>query len=48
MFTQEKKRAVKPGDGFEDTAFGLWFENVKVCRKAALHVFAIQIPPIDS
>jgi hypothetical protein len=46
MFTP-KKRTVKPGDGFEDTAFRRWFENVKGCRKADLHVFAIQIPPID-
>jgi hypothetical protein len=28
MFTP-KKRTVKPGDAFENTAFYQWFENVR-------------------
>jgi hypothetical protein len=46
MFTP-KKRTVKPGDGFENSAFEQWFENVKGCREAALHLFVKQIPPTD-
>jgi hypothetical protein len=49
MFTQKKKKkTVNPGDAIENTAFGRWFENVKGRREAALHVFAKQIPRIDS
>jgi hypothetical protein len=47
MFTP-KKRTVKPGHAFENTAFEQWFENVKCCREAALHLFVKQIPPMDS
>jgi hypothetical protein len=36
VFTH-KKRTVKPGDAFENTAFEQWLENVKGCREAALH-----------
>jgi hypothetical protein len=43
MFTP-KKRTVKPGDAFENTAFERWFENVRGCREAALHFFVKQIP----
>ncbi len=43
-----KKRTVKPGDAFENTAFEQWFENVRGCRKAGLHLFVKQIPPTDS
>jgi hypothetical protein len=42
-----KKRTVKPGGAFENTAFEQWFENVKGCTEAALHVFVKQIPPTD-
>jgi hypothetical protein len=42
---QKKKRTVKPGDAFENTAFEQRFENVKGCREAALHLFVKQIPP---
>jgi hypothetical protein len=47
MFTP-KKRTVKPGDAFENSAFEQWFENVRDCREAALHLFVKQIPPTDS
>jgi hypothetical protein len=47
MFTPEK-RTVKPGDAFENTAFELWFENVKGRREAALSLSVKQMPPIDS
>jgi hypothetical protein len=47
MFTP-KKRTVKAGDAFENTAFWRWFENVKGRREAALHFLKKQIPPIDS
>jgi hypothetical protein len=43
MFTP-KKRTVKPGDAFENTAFYQWFEDVRGCREAALHLFVKQIP----
>jgi hypothetical protein len=43
-----KKRTVKPGDAFENTAFEQWFENVKGCRETALHLFVKQIPPTES
>ncbi len=39
---------VKPGDAFEIIAFEQWFENVRGCREAALHLFVKQIPPTDS
>ncbi len=38
MFTL-KKRTVKSGYAFENTAFEQWFENVKGRREACLHVF---------
>jgi hypothetical protein len=44
MFTL-KKQTTKPGNAFENTAFEQWFENVKGCREAALHLFVKQIPP---
>jgi hypothetical protein len=44
MFTI-KKRTVKPGDAFENTAFEQWFENVRGCRGAALHLSVKQMPP---
>jgi hypothetical protein len=47
MFTP-KKRTVKPGDAFKNSAFEHWFENVNGFRKAALHLFVRQIPPTDS
>jgi hypothetical protein len=47
MFTL-KKRTVKPGDAFINTEFDQWFDNVKRCREAALHLFVKQIPPTDS
>jgi hypothetical protein len=47
MFTL-KKRTVKPGDAFEDTAFEHRFENVECCREAAVHLFVKQKPPSDS
>jgi hypothetical protein len=47
MFTP-KKRTVKPGDAYKNSAFEQWFENVKGCREAALHLFVKQIPPTDS
>jgi hypothetical protein len=47
MFTP-KKPTVKPGDAFENNAFLQWFENVRGCREAALHLFMKQIPPTDS
>jgi hypothetical protein len=47
MFTP-KKRTFKPGYAFENTAFEQWFENVKGCREAALHLFLKLIPPTDS
>jgi hypothetical protein len=37
MFTP-KKRTVKPGGAFENTAFEQWFEDVNGCREAALHL----------
>jgi hypothetical protein len=37
-----KKRTVKPGDAFENTAFWQWFENVRGCREAVLHLFVKQ------
>jgi hypothetical protein len=43
-----KKWTVEPGYAFENTAFEQWFENVKGCREAALHLFLEQIPPTDS
>jgi hypothetical protein len=43
-----KKQTFKPGDAFENTAFEQWFENVKGCREAALHLFMKQTPPTDS
>jgi hypothetical protein len=43
-----KLRTVKPGDAFENTAFEQWFENVKGCREAALHLHVKLIPPIES
>jgi hypothetical protein len=43
-----KKRTVKPGDAFEKTAFWQWFENVRGCREAALHLFVKQIAPTSS
>jgi hypothetical protein len=43
-----KKRTVKTGDAFENTAFEQWFENVRGCREAALHLFVKQVPPTDS
>jgi hypothetical protein len=46
MFTP-KKRTVKPGDAFENTAFELVFENVSGCREASFHLFVKQIPPTD-
>jgi hypothetical protein len=39
-----KRRTVKPGVVFENTAYLQWFENVKGCREAALHFFVKQIP----
>jgi hypothetical protein len=47
MFTP-KKRIVKPGDAFENTAFEQWFENVRGCNEAALHLFLKHTPPTDS
>jgi hypothetical protein len=47
MFTS-KKRTVKPGDTFENTAFQQWFENVTGFREAALHLFVKQKPPTNS
>jgi hypothetical protein len=47
MFTP-KKGTFKPGDGFENAAFEQWFENVRDCREAALHLFVKQIPPTNS
>jgi hypothetical protein len=47
MFTP-KKLTFKPGDAFENTAFEQWFENVRGCGEAALHLFVKQIPPTDS
>jgi hypothetical protein len=44
MFTP-KKQTVTPGDAFENTAFEQWFEYVKGCREAALHLYVKQIPP---
>jgi hypothetical protein len=44
----QKKRTVKPGDAFEDSAFEQLFENVKGCREAAVHLSVKQIPPTDS
>jgi hypothetical protein len=46
MFTPQR-RTVKPGDAFENTAFEQWFEYVRGCREAAIHLFVKQIPPID-
>jgi hypothetical protein len=43
-----KKRTIKPGDAFEYIAFEQWFENVRGCREADLHLFVKQIPPTDS
>jgi hypothetical protein len=43
-----KKRTIKPGYTFENTAFLQWFENVRGCREAALRVFVKQISPTDS
>jgi hypothetical protein len=43
-----KKRTVKPGDAFKNTAFEQEFENFRGCREAALHLFGKQIPPTDS
>ncbi len=34
---KKKKRTVKPGDAFENTAFEQWFENVRGCTEAGLH-----------
>jgi hypothetical protein len=51
MFTptkKKKKRTVTPGDAFENNAFEQWFENVRGCREAAIHLFVKQIPPTDS
>jgi hypothetical protein len=42
------KRTVKPGDASENTAFEQWFENVRGCTEAALHLFVKQIPPTGS
>ncbi len=42
-----KKRNVRLGDAFENTAFEQWFENARGCREAALHLFVKQIPPTD-
>jgi hypothetical protein len=47
MFTPNK-RTVKPRDAFENSAFYQWFENVRGCRAAALHLFVKQIPPTHS
>jgi hypothetical protein len=47
MFTP-KTRTDKPGDAFENIAFEQWFENVRGCREAALHLFVKQILPTDS
>jgi hypothetical protein len=46
MFTP-KKRTVKPGDAFENTAFELVFDNVRGCREAAIYLFVNQIPRTD-
>ncbi len=45
-----QKQTVKPRDALknENTAFQQWFENVRGCREAALHLFVNQIPPTDS
>jgi hypothetical protein len=43
-----KKRTVKPGDAFENTAFEQWFENVKGYREAALPSCVKQAPLTDS
>jgi hypothetical protein len=34
-----QKRTVKTGDAFENLAFEQWFENVRGCREASLHLF---------
>jgi hypothetical protein len=47
MFTS-KKRTVKPGYAFENTAILQWFDNLMGCSEAALHLFVEQIPPTDS
>jgi hypothetical protein len=47
MFTL-RKRTMKPGDAFENSAFYQWFENIRGCREAALHLFVKQISPSDS
>jgi hypothetical protein len=46
MFTP-KKRTVKPGDTFENTANEQCFDNVRDCREAALRLFVKQISPTD-
>jgi hypothetical protein len=43
-----KKRTVKPRDAFENAAFEQWFENVRGCREAALHLIVKQISSTDS
>jgi hypothetical protein len=48
QYSTPKQRTVKPGDAFENFAFGKWFENARGCREAALHLFVKQIPPTDS
>jgi hypothetical protein len=47
IFTPQK-RTVKPGDAFGNAACSQWFENVRDCREAALHLFVKQIPPTES
>jgi hypothetical protein len=42
------RRAVKPRDAFENTAFELWLENFKGYREAALNLLVKQMPPMDS
>ncbi len=48
MFAPQKKRTVKAGDAFENTQFQQWFENVRGCREADLHIFVKQILRRDS
>jgi hypothetical protein len=47
MFTP-KNKPLSQEIHLKNTAFELWFENVRGCREAALHTFVKQIPPTDS
>jgi hypothetical protein len=49
MFIQKKKkRPLSQEMHLKILHFLQWFENVRGCREAALHLYVKQIPPTDS